>query len=569
MKIWRDVPADRPRATRMHHALGVPLPVAEVLSGLGLADETAVRQFLDPRLADLVDPDLLPGMAPAVRRIGRAIEIGETIAVYGDYDVDGIASTGLLTKILKLLGAARVTPCLPNRLEEGYGLTPASLARCIELAKPQLLVTVDCGTNSVEAARLAAQAGVEMIVTDHHESSGDLPAVPAIVNPKLGGHAGLKLLAGVGVVFKLCHALVKDARRQGRPGAEQIDLRDYLDWVALGTVADIVPLRGENRILVRHGLARLNRSEAAGWQALIEVAGLHKVVSAQHIAFGLGPRLNAAGRIGDAERALELLLTDDPRRAREIARELDGANRERQAIEKDILRQAEESIAAAYDPSAQFGLVVGAVGWHPGVIGIVASRLVKRYQRPVAVIAFGEDGKGRGSCRSIAGYHLLEALEQCRAHLTTFGGHEMAAGLELELRNLEAFRSRFNEVAALELKTRDLRPEQPIHAWLELAQVDTKLLAALEQLEPFGQENPRPVFAVRAARLAQPPRKFSNNHLRFTFAADQAPLSGVAFGMGEREIPAGPLDVAFHVQRDPYNGADALQLHIQDFRPAQ
>ncbi len=568
MKIWRNAAADPVRATRIRGELGVPLPIAEVLSGLGLAEPDDCRRFLDPRLADLADPDGLPGMAAAVGRIGRALAAGETIAVYGDYDVDGITSAGLLTKVLEALGANRVVPCLPNR-REGYGLTPGALARCIQAVQPQLLVTVDCGTNSVEAARLAAEAGLAVIVADHHESSGDLPSVCALVNPKLGGPSPLKVLAGVGVVFKLCHALVKDARRRGRAGADRIDLRDYLDWVAVGTVADIVPLREENRILVRHGLARLNRSAAAGWRALIEVAGLREGVTAQHIAYGLGPRLNSAGRVGAAERALELLLTGDPQRAGELARELDGANRERQSLEAEMLAEAQAELDAAYDPAVQFGLVAGRSGWHPGVIGIVAARLVKRYQRPVAVIAFGADGLGRGSCRSVEGYHLLQGLERCRPHLMAFGGHEMAAGFDIEQRRLEAFRADFNAAAARELRGRDLRPVQPVHAWLELAEVDNRLLAAQEQLEPFGQGNPPPVFAARGVRLARPPRVVGHNHLQLVLEAGAARRAAIGFGMGERVIPEGALDVAFRVRRDAYNGGDVPQLQVQDFRPTE
>lgn len=568
MKLWKTVAADPARATRLSRELGLPLPVAGALLGLGLADPADVRRFLNPRLADLADPDLLPGMEPAVRRINRAIAAGETIAVYGDYDVDGIVSAGLMMKVLESLGAARVAPCLPRRQEEGYGLSPAALARCLQTAKPQLLVTVDCGTGAVAAVQIAAAAGLDVIVTDHHEATGALPAALAIVNPKLGADDSQKILAGVGVAFKFCHALVKDARKNGRSGADKIDLRDFLEWVAVGTVADIVPLRGENRILVRHGLARLNQAPGIGWQALIEVAGLRAVTS-RHIAFGLGPRLNAAGRLSDADRALELLLTGDRARAREIALELDRANRERQQIEAAILEQAQSEIDAAFDPAAHFGLVVARAGWHPGVIGIVASRLARRYRRPVAVIAFDEDGVGRGSCRSIEGYHLLRGLEQCRGQLLAFGGHELAAGLEIEQRQLAAFRARFNEVAAGDLRTRDLRPVQPVHAWLELEQADCELCDALEQLEPFGEGNPRPVFAARGVRLAQPPRVVGNKHLRLTLASGRTRCAAIGFGLGDREIPDGPLDVAFHLQRDTYNGADSVQLTIQDIRPAE
>jgi len=568
LKVWKTVASDRNWAVQISQELNLPQAVAEILGGLGFPDLDAVRRFLDPRLSDLTDPFLIPGMDSAVQRIWQAIDHGETIAVYGDYDVDGITSTGLLTKVLESLGAARVIPCLPSRLKEGYGLSPAALTRCMQATNPQLLLTVDCGTNAVEAAQLAARSGLDVIVTDHHEVSGDLPSVLAIVNPKLGAPESLKLLAGVGVVFKLCHALVKDAKRRARSEVNHIDLRKYLDWVAVGTVADIVPLRKENRILVRHGLARLNQSESPGWKALIDVAGLRQAVTTRDIAFCLGPRLNAAGRISNAELALELLLTRDAGRARDIALELDGANRERQNIEAAILREAQADIDTGFNPTSHFGLVVGRLGWHPGVIGIVASRLAARYRRPAIVIAFNEDGTGRGSCRSIEGYSLLQGLEQCRDHLITFGGHDMAAGLEMEWRHLESFRMRFNEIAALELRLRDLSPVQPVHAWLDLAQVNNDLLDNLERLEPFGQDNPKPILAVQGVKLALAPQKVGTNHLRLTLAAGSARRSAIGFGMGDQCIPDGPLDIAFCLQRNTYQGTDSLQLTVQDIRPS-
>ncbi len=569
MKVWKSVPANPGRAAAIRGELGLPPPAAELLAGLDLSEPCEIRRFLKPRLADLSDPRLLPGMDAAVGRLLGAIDGGEDMAVFGDYDVDGVTGAALLTAVLRRLGAARVVPCLPDRQAEGYGLSPAALGRCLQSARPRLVVTVDCGSSSPEAVALAARQGVEVIVTDHHEVRGEPVAARAVVNPKLAGPDALKILAGVGVAFKLCHALVKEARRRGRAGAEAIDLREFLDWVAVGTVADIVPLRGENRILVRHGLAGLNRSQAPGWRALIEVAGFRQEITARNIAFGLGPRLNAAGRLGTAERSLELLLTGDPGRARAIARELDAANRERQEIEARILSEAMAEIDARHDPASHFGIVVGRTGWHPGVIGIVASRLAARYRRPVAVVALDGEGAGRGSCRSIEGYDLLGGLEQCREHLVALGGHGLAAGLEIEEGKLGAFRERFNAVAARALSGRDLRPVQPVHAWVDFAQLDGNLLAILEQFEPFGEGNPRPVLAARGVRVAQPPRVVGGKHLRLTLASDTTRFSAIGFGMAEREIPSGLLDAAFHLQRDTYNGGGELQLNLQDIRPAE
>ena len=569
MKVWKTVESNQTQADQIAQEMDIPLPAAVVFSGLGFARLDEISRFLNPRLMDMSDPFLLPDMELVVQRIWQALASYESIAVFGDYDVDGITSTGLLTTILRKLGASNVTPCLPNRVTEGYGLTVDAVARCIETCHPKLLVTVDCGTNSANAARFALRQGTDVIVTDHHEASSELPDVHAHVNPKLGTDEGLKTLAGVGVVFKLCHALIKYGRDNGYDYANDIDLRDYLEWVALGTVTDIVPLLGENRIMVRHGLARLTQTSLPGWTALLDVAGIRGPINTYHVGFCLGPRLNAAGRLSNPDSALELLLTDDARQANEIAAALDAANRERQQIESKICSEARAEIDSFFDDSTHFGLVTGRQGWHPGVIGIVASRLAATYQRPVVVVAFDEAGKGRGSCRSIEGYNLLNALEQCSDDLITFGGHKMAAGLEINYEQFGGFRTRFNEVAASELKDHDFRPVQRVHAWLDLNQADESLLNALERLRPFGQGNPRPVLAVREARVVNSPQKVGANHLRLTLESRGTRRSAIAFGMADRGIPEGPVDVAFYLQRNSYMGNDSLQLNIQDIRASE
>ncbi len=568
MKVWKTVEFDRALVNQTAHEMGIPLAMAKILHGLGLKERDVINRFLNPRLQDLSDPFLIPEMDKAVERIWLALNRHEDIIVYGDYDVDGITSTSLLITILKKLGATRVTSCLPNRVSDGYGLSVDALTRCIESCEPDLLITVDCGTNAAEAARVIAGLGIDVVVTDHHESSGESPDVCALVNPTLRGNEESTMLAGVGVVFKLCHALIKYGRNHHYDSADEIDLRNYLEWVAVGTIADIVPLIGENRILVHRGLSQLDQTRFAGWKALIDIAGVRGPVNAYDVGFCLGPRLNAAGRMGKAESALELLLTNDYHKADLIAHELDAANRKRRDIEKMIYDEAISEIDSSFDVSGGFGIVVGREGWHPGVIGIVASKLVSVYQRPVVVIAFDEDGLGRGSCRSIEGYNLLNGLEQCKGALITFGGHKMAAGLKIDVKQLEFFRKRFNHVVTSELKDRDLRQVQYVNAWLELHQIDDVLMNAMERLGPFGRGNPSPVLAVRGVKI-DAVRKVGKNHLRLTLSAGDARRPAIAFGMADRIIPESPVDAAFYLRRNSYMGRDSLQLNIQDVRASE
>lgn len=547
----------------------LPLPVAETLAGAGYREMADIERFLHPRLSDLSDPFLLPDMERAVRRIQQAIQSDESIVVYGDYDVDGLVSAGLLVHVLHGLGATMVTPCIPNRQMDGYGLSLALLKRCIEQCHPRLLITVDCGTNDTEAANLASQSGIDVIITDHHECSGTPAKTVALVNPKLGKDERLKVLAGVGVVFKLCHALLKSGRDRHQAAAQNLDLRKYLDWVAVGTVTDIVPLTGENRILVRHGLNYINQTPSPCWQSLANIAGVQGAIDTYHIGYCLGPRLNAAGRMGHAETALELLFTETQDRAKAVALTLDNANRERQSIEADIVEQAIGDIDAYFNDQTHYGLVIAKTGWHSGVIGIVASRLVARYRRPVIVVAFDKSGAGRGSCRSIEGFHLLKGLERCRQYLVTYGGHEMAAGLEIKIDRYEAFRAAFNEIAKIDLNGQDMRPVQRINSWITLDQADDALYAGLETLRPFGQNNPTPVLAVRGARIKGAPQRVGRKHLRLRVDDGRTIRSAIAFGMADRAIPDGPIDMAFTLRKNSFRGNETMELNVQDIRKAE
>lgn len=558
-KLWKTVERIGPRADSLAASLGIPGPLAGLLAARGLAEPDAARRFLNPRLDNLTDPTDLPDMAKAADRILRAVRGRERIAVFGDYDCDGITATALLTRCLRELGA-EVKPFLPLRLEEGYGLGVDALTRCLEAHQPRLVITVDCGTGSVAAVRAAAENGVDVVVTDHHEPAGDIAPAAAVVNPKLGAGGDPANLAGVGVAFKLAWALAL------RAGADLRRVFRYLDLVATGTVADVVPLTGENRILVHYGLAQINREPLPGLQALVEAAELKDAVGEYHLGFAIGPRLNAAGRLGDAQAALELLLGDDPESLLPLARQLDRGNRERQKIETDILEEALQDVAAL-DLEKHAGLVLARRGWHPGVIGIVASRVVQRFGRPVLMIALNEDGSGRGSGRSIEGFNLVENLAECRDLLVRFGGHAMAAGLELEEKNLAAFREAFNRRVAEAIPPEQLRPVQRIDAWIDLADADERLFEGLQALRPFGCGNPRPVWAASRVRVLGQPRILKEKHLKMRLVAGSAQREAIGFNLAGQPLPDGPIDIAFTLDMNSWNGRETLQLKLEDFRP--
>ncbi len=560
-KLWRVAEVPEQPARTLAASLDLPLPIARMLAARGFLTTAAAECFLRPRLSELSDPGLLPGLAAGAARIGRALAAQEPITVYGDYDADGLTSTALLVQTLRRLGA-RAVPFIPHRMDDGYGLSVEALARCCQRHQPRLLITVDCGTSAVTAVQQAQAAGVDVIVTDHHEPSGPVAPALAVINPKLGDHPGLRQLAGVGVAFKLCHALVRQAGARA-----QVDLREALDLVAVGTIADVVPLQDENRVLVRHGLARLQRTTSPGLQALWAVTGVQDPLEAWHVAFLLAPRLNAVGRLGDAETVLELLLTPEAGRAGVLARQLDAANRERQAVEQQIVAEAVREVDDGFDPERHFGVVVARAGWHPGVIGIVAARLCQRYRRPAVVIAIAPDGACRGSCRSIEEFDLVAQLAHCADTLDTFGGHALAAGLTLTADRLPAFKKQFNAVAAERLQAVDLRPVQRVDAWVALREVDDRLLSALDLLRPFGQSNAEPIWAARGVRVVAEPRVLAKDTLKLTVETEGTVLDAVGFGMGQRPVPPGLLDIAFHARNNVFRGRTTLQLNLQDFRP--
>jgi single-stranded-DNA-specific exonuclease len=541
-------------------ALGLPRFAAELLVRRGFRSVADAEIFLTPRLKTLGDPFLLPNMAAAVERILAAVERRERIVLYGDYDVDGVTSSALLTRLLRALGAQPAC-FLPLRADEGYGLSPDGVARCIAEHRPQLLVAVDCGTASVaEITALQAQ-GIDVIVLDHHQCAEALPPCVALVNPKLGDD--FHYLCSVGIVFKLAHALLL------RRPVDSFDLRDCLDLVALGCVADLVPLRGENRVLVRRGLAQLAVSKWAGLRALVEVSGLRPPFSPGNIGFGLGPRLNAAGRLGTAQDALELLLTADPNRARTLALNLDVQNRERRAVEESVFQQAEAQLAEIFDAARDAAIVVGAAGWHPGVVGIVASRLQKRHYRPAFVVGFDEAGLGKGSGRSIEGLSLVATLARCAEYLEKHGGHDMAAGLTMRETRFADFRRAFCACARELLTDEQLQPRLHVDGEVTLDEIDLALLEQHEVLQPFGMGNPQPVFAARGVTLNAQPRVMKEKHLSLILRQGRHEARAVWFNAAAENLPRPPWDIAFQVERNEWQGTVSPQIHLRAVRGAE
>ncbi|MBS0657309.1 MAG: single-stranded-DNA-specific exonuclease RecJ [Verrucomicrobia bacterium] len=548
------------RALAGRHEL--PPVLASLLVRRGFGTEEEADLFLSPQLKRLSDPFTLPHLRQAVDQILAAVDAGRRIVLYGDYDVDGVTSLALLREVLGLYGVQ--APCfLPSRMDEGYGLSPEGVARCLEEHRPDLLIAVDCGTSSHREITSLREAGVEVIVFDHHEApSGQLPPC-VVVNPKVGGDRSLEYLCSAGVVFKAAHGLLKTRPRP------QYDLKNALDFVALGTVADLVPLIGENRILVRRGLVQIAQSPRPGVIALCRVAGLEGgIVRPNDVGFRLGPRLNAAGRLGTAQAALELLTTTDHRRAQALAEELNQQNSERRQVELETFQGAHALVEAG---PLGASIVVAERGWHPGVIGIVASRIMRAFHRPTFIVALGEDGHGKGSGRSIEGLNLVGALQQCAGHLVKFGGHEMAAGLTLREDALAAFREAFERAARATLTDEQLQPAIRLDGEIALAEVHAGLGAQLERLQPFGMSNRTPVLAVRGVRCVGVPRTMKEKHLRFHVQQPGgrmcAPVSAVWFN-APAPLPPPPWDIAFQLEPNEWNGEITWQLNVEALRTA-
>lgn len=556
----------RPHKVRsLEDALSLPRVLCAILVARGMEDPEEAKAFLRPLLARLHPPENLADLPTAVTRIRRAIQKEEIILVHGDYDVDGMAGTALLTRWLRGLGG-RVETFVPNRLEDGYDLGPKGLSVARKVGA-SLLITVDCGVLAHEAVSRAASSGLSVIVTDHHTPGSDLPPAVAVLNPnRIDCPYPNKALSGAGVAFKLCQGLGNAF------GIPEEELYPLLDLVCMATVADLVPLTGENRTLVRYGLRALARTRNPGLQALLEGAGLDPgELSAGTVGFVLAPRLNAVGRLGDASIALRLLLTDDPGEARSLAQTAETLNRERQSADRRTLDEALSQLADDFDPDEDFGIVLAADGWHPGVVGIVASRVVERIYRPAILVALQGD-VGKGSARSIPGFHLLEAIKAAGGYLERFGGHRQAAGLELRKENLPGFREAFNREARRRLDGEDLRPSLRVDLEVQLGEMTPELHRYMKYLEPHGIGNPRPVLLARDLALKGPPRVVGSNHLKIRLGCGPAELEGIGFGLADRVDPgswgSGLVDVAFHLQEDEFRGAKRLQARVREIRPS-
>src|SRR5437667_8981123 len=557
-------PADPEATGALAAALHIPEPLAALLGQRGLEAPEVARAFLRPDLERLSDPADWAGMRRAVDLIVAAVRRGAAILVHGDYDVDGQCAAAMLTRILRAAGAT-VHAFVPHRLRDGYDFGPAGLAQA-QAVRAGLIITCDCGITAARAVEAARAAGIDVIVTDHHLPGDELPPASAVLDPRRADCPSVdKDLCGAGVAFKLAQAVV---RALGL--SENLPLH-FLDFVALATVADVVPLTGENRILVRHGLKVLADSHWPGVRALVEAAGLAgKPLRAGHVGFILAPRLNAAGRIGDANDGLRLLLTDDPDEAARVARELETLNARRQALDQRVLEDAVQLADRALDAGAEDrALVLAAEGWHPGVIGIVASRLVERYGRPTFLVGWDGD-TGRGSGRSIAGFDLHAALHRVGHHLEKYGGHTMAAGLTIRRDRYEAFRIAVLAVASELLGPKDLVPHQRVDLELPLGLVSEELERLMRHLQPCRPGNPAPVFGVRGAR-AVGAKRVGSNHLRFLLDDESGVLPAIAFQWADA-IPdqwlAERLDVAFRLERDEWQGRTTLQARVAAMAPS-
>ena len=554
---------DAATAEALSAALGLPLPLARVLVGRGHATEAAAKRYLRPDLAHVADPSLMAGMADAVDRLMRAVRTGETVMVHGDYDVDGICSTALMTRTLRALGAT-VVPFIPSRQTDGYDLGPAGVAAAVK-AGASLVLTCDCGTTAVAAGDALADAGIDLIVSDHHLPGPALPRAVAILNPRRHDDTSPdKDLAAVGVAYKLATALTRAM------GGNLNVVLNQLDLVALATVADVAPLRGENRVFVRRGLAVMRETKNLGLRALIRSAALDgKEITAGRVGFILAPRLNALGRMDRAIMGVELLLAETDDAALAIARHCEERNRERQELDRamldDVMRRVD-----ALDLDATWAIALADERWHAGVIGIVASRVVEQTARPAFLVAV-KDGVGKGSGRSIPAFDLHAALEACGDLLIKHGGHRAAAGLTIDANRMPDFAERFNAVARERLTPADLTRTVHVDLELPVAEATSDLERLMRHLEPFGVGNPGPTFSARGVRVATTAARIGADGVKFMVATPAGAVEAVGWGMADRApllAPGKAVDLAYRIERNVFRGTETLQLGVVDVRAA-
>jgi single-stranded-DNA-specific exonuclease len=569
---WTLAPSQPLLAEPLAAQLKISPLLAQCLLNRGLSEPEAIEKFLSPRLKNLADPFLLPNMSAAVERLLLAHERDEPLVIFGDYDVDGVTSTTLLLEVLRKLGW-RVDAYLPHRMDEGYGLSRDGVENCLKKFPVKLLLAVDCGSTAVETILWLREQSVDVIVLDHHQVSNPAPAAVALVNPQLIKNLELKNqnfieLCSAGLAFKLAHAILKRGRETGLPGAAEFDLKSLLDLVALGTIADLVPLIGENRILVTAGLEKLNTTQRAGIVALKEVAQSPEKLGTHDVGFQLAPRLNASGRLETAEESLQLLLAENLEEALPLAQNLDARNRERQKIERGISDAASGIVRSKFDAEKDFVIVEGELLWHIGVVGIVASRVLAEFYRPTIILG-GDAEVWRGSGRSIAGFDLAAALRECDDLLIKHGGHAMAAGLTIAPDKVDLFRARLNEIARRTLKPEDLQPPLRLDAEVALSEITLDSLAELEQLKPMGQGNPALQFCARKLAQKKPPLRMGATKQHVKLWVTDGAVTHEAVWWNAGALPDGKFDLAFAPSVNEFNGRTTVQLKVLDWRAAE
>ncbi len=549
---------------RLSKELGIPDLLSKILLKRGIDSFEKARQYFRPDLEALHDPFLMKDMDIAVDRLVRALENGEKIMVYGDYDVDGVSGASLLYLVLSQLVGPKVSYYIPDRITEGYGLSVKSIDEIAEQGV-SLIVTIDCGVTAVEEITHANALGIDVIVADHHQPGEQLPPAVAVLDPKRPDCPyPFKELAGVGVGFKFMQALYQ------RLGLSEAELDQFLDIVALGSCADIVPVIDENRILVRHGLDRINFNPRYGIKALLESSGIEKKeITVGLIVFVLAPRINAVGRMGDAKRAVQLFTARSLQEARAIARELERENKIRRNVDETTFKEALEIVENHLNPQEDHAFVLYKKDWHPGVIGIVASRIVERYYRPTIMISV-VDGIGKGSARSIAGFNIYEAIRDCSHLLTAFGGHKYAAGLTIEEAKIPEFIQCFKTIARERITPQDLVPQMTIDCEAEFQYFDERFLRLLKLMSPFGPMNMRPVFMSRNVRIAEEPTIVGSNHLKLVLEQGGQRFEAIGFNMAEFlpkiQKKGGVVDCAYVLEENRWNGKKTIQLRLKDIK---
>lgn len=566
--LWNTIETDETLANELSTTLNVSKVMGRLLAQRGLASTETAKAYLCPRLANLEDPFGISNLKAAVARLEQAIEGQESVVVFGDYDVDGITSTVQLVAMMRRFGP-EPRFCVPLRMDEGYGLSQEAIDRIFDGEAPDLFIAVDCGTNSHDEIAYLRSLGCDVIIVDHHQSQTEPPEDCIFINPHVNDpeEAPWKDLCTAGLVFKLLHGLLKSRRTSGDPQAEEIELKDYLDLVAMGTVADLVPLKGENRILSWYGLKHLCTNVRSGIKALAKVSGIDmgQEITSSDISFKLAPRINASGRLADATLPITLLLGEDPKVNRQIAEELDGINQERQNIQKHIVAEAEQRAEAEFADAP--GIVLFGKDWHPGVVGIVASRVSRRFHKPCVILgAEGETAKGSG--RSVATVNLVEVFERCADLLESWGGHPMAAGVSLKVSDVAGFTQRYQETLQLLHPEGPAEPTLELSSWLNIDDLTEALLNELDYLHPFGQENREPVFGLKNIVLREPPRRFGENHFRFTLTDSRGnTVAGIAWRMQNIPKAGKAIDLAVRFSRNYWRDRCTPQVTLVDWKP--